>query len=320
VRHGRLARIGFTAIVLVLLVVFATRMDWPRIWSTVRSSSFSLLALAALVHLASVLLKGVRWWVFLRPIGATSLPLALRATVAGAGLNSLLIANGGDAARAVFVSRAVPAPLSRVVATLAVERLFEMVGFALVLALAALFLELPPALDGTRPVAAVALLVLGGAVLWLVGRRTAGPAPTPSGAGRLARARASIVRLGSTMAEVCTGPRAAWAMALTVAVWGLQIATYHLTARAAHLDIPVVGTVAGLLAVNLGFAIRATPGSVGVFQALYSATAATFGMDPTHALATALLIQTQQMLPVTALGLALAPGFVYADGRARQGV
>src|SRR5688500_11817100 len=106
-RYGQLVRLGLTLAVLALLVVFAARMDWARIWVTVRASSVALLVGAAAVHLVSVLLKGIRWWVFLRPIGASSLRLALKATFAGAGLNNLLVANGGDAARAVFVSRAV---------------------------------------------------------------------------------------------------------------------------------------------------------------------------------------------------------------------
>ena len=170
-RLGRLVRIGLSVGVLALLTVFAMRMDWPRIWATVRASSLSLLLLAAAVHLLSILLKGLRWWVFLRPIGASSLALAMRATFAGAGLNNVLVANGGDAARAVFVSRATDTPLSRVVATLAVERLFEMVGFALLLAAATLFLTLPPTLDRARPVAIVSSVVLGGALAWLVHQR-----------------------------------------------------------------------------------------------------------------------------------------------------
>ena len=62
-----------------------------------------------------------------------------------------------------------------------------------------------------------------------------------------------------------------------------------LTARAAHFNLPLVGTVAAILAVNLGFAVRATPGNVGVFQAMYALTAAGFGMDKDQAIAVAFL-------------------------------
>jgi hypothetical protein len=76
-----------------------------------------------------------------------------------------------------------------------------------------------------------------------------------------------------------------------------------------------VGTIACLLAVNLGFAIRATPGNVGVFQMMYAVTAAGFGLDKNMATAVAFLIQMQQILPVTLLGLAAAPKLLFEKRR-----
>src|SRR5258705_10427306 len=105
-------RWAISAAILVFLIVFARTIDWHAAWSSMRHASLPLLAAAIGVNLLSVLIKGVRWWLFLRPIGITSLPLAIRATVAGAGLNNVLVANGGDAARGGFVSRGsgVPSP------------------------------------------------------------------------------------------------------------------------------------------------------------------------------------------------------------------
>ena len=57
-----------------------------------------------------------------------------------------------------------------------------------------------------------------------------------------------------------TASRLASALTLAVLVWALQVATYHLTAMAAGFNIPLVGTVACILAVNVGFAIP-HPGS-----------------------------------------------------------
>jgi len=69
--------------------------------------------------------------------------------------------------------------------------------------------------------------------------------------------------------------------------------------------------------VNLGFALRATPGNVGVFQAAYAATAVAFGVDRDAAIAVAFLIQAQQILPVTLLGVALAPEFIFKQTKRR---
>jgi uncharacterized protein (TIRG00374 family) len=315
---SRTLRLGLTGLILVMLVLFARRVNWHDTWHTMQSASMPLLLAAALVNLASIVVKGIRWWVFLRPIGATSLPLALRATFAGAGLNNVLVANGGEAARVVVVARAAHVQSAKVLATLALERLFELVGYVILLSLAATFLQLPSSLERVKPFAIGVLVVMVALLVWLLRRpdvveTTVGPKPA-SWHGRVKQYGARVVR---TIGQVSSGPRFIAAVALSVLAWALQVATYQLTAQAAHLPMTVVATVAALLAVNLGFALRATPGNVGLFQAAYAATAAAFGMDQNQAIAVAFLIQAQQILPVTLLGIALAPEFIFKQAKRR---
>jgi phosphatidylinositol alpha-mannosyltransferase len=315
---SRALRLGLTGLILVMLVVFARKVNWHDIWRTMHTASMPLLLGAALVNLASIVVKGVRWWVFLRPIGASSLPLALRATFAGAGLNNVLVANGGEAARVVFVARAAHVPSAKVLATLALERLFELVGYVTLLALAATFLALPSSLERVKPFAIAVLVLMVALLVWLLRRpdvveTVVGPKPA-SWHGRVREYGARVIR---TIGQVSSGPRFLAAVGLSVLAWALQVATYQLTARSAHLPMTVVSTIAALLAVNLGFALRATPGNVGVFQAAYAATAAAFGMDQNQAIAVAFLIQAQQIIPVTLLGVALAPEFIFKQAKRR---
>jgi uncharacterized protein (TIRG00374 family) len=118
-----------------------------------------------------------------------------------------------------------------------------------------------------------------------------------------------------TLGSVSTASRFAAAMGLSVLVWALQVATYHLTAMAAGFHLPLVGTVACLLAVNIGFAIRATPGNVGFFQFVFAVTAEQFGIPRNDAIAVSLLIQTIQIIPVALIGVALAPEFIFKGAR-----
>lgn len=312
----RAFRLLITVVIVVMLVVFATKVNWHETWRAIANSSLSLLAAAALVNLVSLGLKGVRWWIFLRPIGATSLWLALRATFAGAGLNNVLVANSGEAARVIFVSRAAHITSAKVLATLALERLFELIGYVIMLALAVSLLPLPSAIERTRPFAWFALALIAGFLFYLV-RRPESPDQVIASTelGWRAKTKQYGRRFMQALAGISTGPRFTAALALSVGIWALQVTTYALTAKAAHLHLPLVGTVAAILAVNIGFAIRATPGNVGVFQMLYAATATAFGLDENQAIAVAFLIQTQQILPVTILGIALAPEFIFQKRR-----
>lgn len=274
--------------VIAVLIGFARTVDWAESWRSIRSTTPELLALAALAHVTSLVLKGTRWWVFLRPIGVRPLALALRVTFMGAALNNVLIANSGEAARVLWIARSERVSKGRVLATLLLERFFESFGYVVLLALSVSLFALPPALERLRAVAFVALAVMAGLLAYL------------------ARARRRSTRFLDTLTTISSGPRFGAAALLTAGVWSLQVASYHLTATAAGFPISLVGSIAALLACNASFALRATPGNVGVFQAVYAMIAVAFGMDRDAAIGVALLIQTQQVLSTTLLGLSAA--------------
>jgi uncharacterized protein (TIRG00374 family) len=317
VKHA--LRLGLTALILVMLVLFARKVNWHDTWQGIRTASLPLLLAAALLNIASIVVKAVRWWVFLRPIGATSFWLALKATFAGAGLNNVLVANGGEAARVVFVARSAHVPSATVLATLALERLFELVGYVTLLSLAVTFLDLPHSVERVKPFAIALLVLMIALLVWLLRRpNVVAELARPAASTWQGHLKAYLGRLGRTIGAVSSPPRFGAALLLSVAAWALQVATYQMTARAAHFPMTTVATIAALLAVNLGFALRATPGNVGLFQAAYAATAVAFGLDGNTAIAVAFLIQAQQILPVTLLGVALAPEFIFKKSRRRK--
>jgi len=305
-------RVALWVIVGVALVLFVRALDWREIWTTVRRASMLLLAAAAAVNLASLALKGARWWVFLRPSGV-SLSLAMRATFSGAALNNLLIANSGDAARVLLVADVAGISSAPVLATLALERLFDLIGYAIMLALAGLLLPLPPQLAALKASALVTLVVIA-VGLALVLRKAKAP-PVDDGAPAVGP-RSYVRNTIFAFRSASTLPRFGAALALSLAAWVLQVATYHLTAMAVGYPASVTQTVAALLAVNVAFAIRTTPGGVGVFQLIYAVTMAQMGLSRDEAAAVALLIQVQQVLPVTLVGLVLTPAGLRAKAAA----
>jgi glycosyltransferase 2 family protein len=308
---SRILRLALSLLIVAALVLFARKVNWHTTWQSITDANRTILVIAAIVNLLSLALKAVRWWIFLRPVGATSLWMAIKATFAGAGLNNILVANGGEAARVVFVARAAHVKSAKILATLALERMFELIGYIVLLALSVSFLALPQALARTRPIAWIALAAIAVLLVYLVRRPERAEVVAPPTLGWRSRVAAYMRHFLHTIGGISTGPRFATAILLSVGIWAMQVWTYSLTARAAHFNLPLVGTVAAILAVNLGFAVRATPGNVGVFQAMYALIAVGFGMDKDQAIAVAFLIQTQQIIPVTLLGVTLAPEFLF---------
>lgn len=298
------------AAVVALLVLFARTVDWAHAWASVRSAHPGWLVAALVANLATLGLKGIRWWILLRRVGSPSLPLAMRATAAGAGLNNILVANGGEAARIAFVARSTGVPGRAVLATLAVERAFDVVGYAMLMAVATVLLPLPPVLERWRPhavgAASLGIAAMVAAVWWRARRGATGAAKKDEPvAGRAARP--SFV---GAVRSVASPAVFASVLVLSLVAWVVQVATYGMAARATGLRLPLAGDVATLLAANLGFLVRATPGNVGLFQLSYAIAAEPFGASRDAAIAAALVLQTLQIVPVTLLGAALAPEFL----------
>ena len=309
-------RLLVTLVIVGFLVMFARTINWSEAWSSMRNASLPLLAAAIVINIVSIGVKGVRWWIFLRAAGIKSLGLAMRATMAGAGLNNVLVANGGDAARVVFVSRATGVPSSTVLASLALERVFDPIGFVVLMVIGVLAFDLPPQLEKWKIPAIIALVVIIALLSYFVyATRNAKHedvvvskvAPTTF----LQKAKAYMAGFGKSAGAMATGPRFAAAMLLSLLSWATQLATFALAARAAHVDIPLAGSLACLLGINIGLLVRATPGNVGFFQFVYALMAEQFGVARADAIAVSLLIQTLQILPLTALGVALAPEFIF---------
>jgi hypothetical protein len=285
------------AIVTVLIGYAAVHVDWRSALQVLRRASLALLVAAILCNGASLVLRGIRWWIFLRAVNGGSVTLAIRGAVVGSGFNNLLVANGGEAARALFVAREGGASRSNVVATLALERIFDPICFLLLLVTATFTTPLPPLFLHARAAAVVVLLI--GAVGFVALIYAPSAEPVAGTIGWRARVRRFRLRV-TTLAPPA---RVASALACSIAVWMFQLLEYAVVARSAGVQLPFAASVAAMVLINAGLVIRATPGGVGYFQFAYAAAVSRFGIPSDVAVATALLIQLVEILPVTVAAL-----------------
>jgi uncharacterized protein (TIRG00374 family) len=315
--RARLLRWILAIITVALLARLAMGVAWRDVWATAAAASPRWLIAATLVNLATPAVRGLRWWIFLRAVGSRSLMLALHAAYVGSGLNNLLPASGGDAARALLVARRSMIPSATALATLAVDRLVEIATCVALLLAAPLVLVMPESVGRAETVAA---LTFGALVIAAFAAakhaRPRDPSGDPSTSWR-ARVRAHLAHFVTGVAELPTARRTIPAVALSLVAWSLQAVTYHLVAIATGLPVSFAASTAALLAVNLTFLLPLTPGNVGVFQAMYALTMGAFGVSSSAAIATSLLLQALQILPMTALALVLAPDLVFSRPQMR---
>lgn len=287
-----------------LLIGAAMRVDWHAAWMIIGKASPASLVAAVVINALSVVLRGVRWWLFLRGACAASLGLAIRGTLVGAGLNNVLLANGGEAARVLLVSNRVRVPRAAAIATLALDRLFDPLCFALVLLVATFTVPLPRPLASTRLTAALALGVCCVVLVALLRSRT------DTARDEVASWRRHVLALRTHAAALSTPARVCGAFGISLLVWSMQIATFALVAHSTNEKLPLSGSVAAMLFTDIGCVVRATPGNVGFFQFAYELAARPFGVAPNAAVATALLLQIVQAIPVTLAALVSVPGLL----------
>ena len=283
------------ALLTLAVIVLATtrQLDWRwgALLEQLRGASLRLLALAIAANLASVVTRAGLWWLFLRSAGAPGFSLALRGTIAGLALNGVLIGRAGEAARVVMAVNGSAVDGAAAVATVVAERVALISGYLVVAVAGSWFVELPDAVARRLRFAVWALLGIG--TLVAVGVVVA--------ARVTARARQLVAVVRATPLAAC--------ILLVAATWGLQFATYHLTALALEFPTPLSGSLAALVLVNAGTTVGITPGNTGVMQVAYAAGMRMSGLPVDAAVGVAVVLQAVQTLPV----LLLWPAMLIAD-------
>jgi uncharacterized membrane protein YbhN (UPF0104 family) len=97
--------------------------------------------------------------------------------------------------------------------------------------------------------------------------------------------------------------RIAGALGLCVVAWLLDATVYWLAARSIGLEIAPVGAVLISAVTVLATAVPSAPAYVGTFELAVVAVAGVLGVDPSAALAYALIVHGIAILPITLAGV-----------------
>lgn len=248
----------------------------------------------------------MRWRTLLgHPTGLTDLRVLGSAVVLSQVANIVMPFRIGDAVRIGAVSRALRRPPADVVASVAVERVFDALLLGLSAATLGVFGVLPAfARSGALALAATVGVALAAAVLTAryppvldVLLRPAGLLP--------ARARAWLgeqaVRTMHGMRRV-TRPRvAAAAFGWSVAVMAGSALTAWLVLHACGIGAPATAAIVVVIAVQVGGVVLPIPGAVGVSQVLTVETLKLWGVSEGPALGYALMLYLVARVPKIAV-------------------
>lgn len=276
--------------------------------------------LAATVVLATLTfpIRTLRWRLILRDVEGQRLPLVplWRAVAVGFMANNLLPARAGEVARAYMANRLLPVRFTTALASIGVERVFDGLVMAGLIALGVALPSFPrqAAIEGL-PVARVvltlgalfgaalimALLVVHRPALWLgLARRVLGRVlPERIAARLLAIAEGLVAGL-----SVLTHPgRFSGVVAWSLVLWGVNGASFWAAFRAFDLAVPPEAALVLQGLIGFGVAVPASPGFVGVFEAVTRVTLAFYAVPADLAVSYAVTYHVTTFVPITVLGL-----------------
>lgn len=305
------------------------------IWRTLRTVDLRWLPPALLLYAGGVWLRAVRWSVLLRPVAPLAPRDVLPTVLAGYTANNILPLRTGELVRAYLLGRAYGIRKSAVIASIAVERLFDGLTMLAFLLLAMTAASVSPTAE-LRRLALVAALLFALALAMLATLLLGGDhrdrllavllRPVPAGLGERIRSIASAFLGG--LGSLRRGGDLLLVAATSLLAWGFEAAMYWAIAQGFGAALrPAFTPAAALLTTgvaNLATLVPAAPGYVGTFEAgVTLAVVGALGVGRALALSYALLVHATLWFPVTVVGAwcwwGLARGGEAADGRSGRG-
>jgi glycosyltransferase 2 family protein len=284
-----------------------------QVWEGLKESNYWWVVPSLGLLAASLALRALRWrFLFGAATRPPYLPV-LSATILGQFFNNVLPARAGEAARVIALNRSTRVSRAETVATVVVERLYDV----LVL-LVLLFALLPwlPQVTWVHAAAILAVVLVAGTALGILVLIRFGERPVRFVLRPLARlpfvslerteaAAASLVRGAASLHDPWL---ALVALALTAVSWFLLGLSAWVLMLGFDLDLSPLAGVLVIVAVGLSMILPSSPAAVGVFEAAVLVTLRAYGIPKSGALSYALVLHAVNFLPYIGAGAVVLQG------------
>lgn len=300
----------------VLLYLAFKDIEFAKVIANVRKANLPLLALSAICATLTVPARARRWRPILDPI-APNLPFdALwRATAIGVMINNVAPARAGEPARAYALSRFVPqVSFPAAFASLAVDRLFDMVVLLLLMFGALLDPAFPAGADvfgfsmsslAVKGMLLVVVALLGMYAMVLFPARVLSIYETF--ARRIApkaeeKGRSALVALMHGLSVLRSPRHFAAVFAWTMLHWLLNALAFWIAFKAVGINAPFSAALFLQGVIAIGVAAPSTPGFFGVFEFMAKEGLRLYGVGSDAAVTWAVSFHFLSFLPITIIG------------------
>jgi len=297
------------AISAIFLWIAARGVDWSEAARALAEAHYLAVPPMLAITVWTLLIRAQRWRLLLRPVGNPGLLSLVTATNIGFMANMVLPLRIGEVVRPVLVTRRANLPLSGVLATVVLERIFDMFTIVLLFGVAAAFVPVSEQVRswGLRLTAVAGAFGGGVALMRWQERRTLGVLRL---ALRFAPAavRGPGERFLSGFVQALEVLNSPW-MFLRVLAWSLFLwlvitSIYAVGFYAFDLRIPVIlGSIAVNAVIAIAVSVPSAPGYVGAFQLGCILGLGLFGVSEGRAMAYSIVLHAAQFVGVVGAGV-----------------
>ena len=292
----------------VFLYLAFRGQDFDEIWRALRQANYWYVIPAVALYFVGVYLRAFRWAWVLRGVNRLSTRFLFSVVVIGYMANNVLPLRAGELVRSYVLSTRTGMRKTSILATIAVERLFDGLTMLVFILVASIFIGLTDQLEAVTLIAAglfgaliVMLLILTTSTAREVLIRRGLPILPVVVRERAERmlesvfAGLSVLRRKNDLVAVA---------GLSFVAWLFEASMYLLIAIGFGLEIGVAAILLVTAVANLATLIPSSPGYVGPFEAgVLLPLVGAIGIQREIALSYAIVVHAALYLPITLWGL-----------------
>lgn len=292
----------------VFLYLAVRKVDWPTLTATLSHAHPGYVGLALLSMLAYFGAKAWRWRYLIQPFAKATTRELLPPVLAGLAGN-YVFPHVGEIARAVLAGQRVRAPVSALLASVAIERIFD---FLVILLIVLAVLEPIGRMSAeiqtaSYVVGALCAGILAAVVVFLFrteaclrfAERLLSLVSERLSAGVLTQLRAASAGLGAIARPRLFIP----IFLLSVLQWMLIVSAMTCSLKAVDAPVTLAGAVSAMLWNVIGLTLPAAPGHVGTVQLAFILGLAPFGVTHADAFAGSVIYNCVAVVPSLILGI-----------------
>jgi uncharacterized protein (TIRG00374 family) len=300
---------------IAFLYIAFRNVDLGLLFISIKSTSLPFLIPVVGLTVSFYLIRALRWFHLLEPIKRTGISSLFSSTVIGFAANCVLPARLGEFVRANYIGRMERISKSSSLATIVVERLFDVFTILLIFLFVILFTDFPPEWESTgkalKAGGTLLLIVFIMSILLLIGLKEKTQTFLNMAEKvvfflpRKIRQRIlDMLKDFSKGLVLVKGPSQLLAVIFySLALWSLTVLQIYILGLSMGLSLPFLAPFFILTLLCFSVAIPSAPGYIGTFHLACQYGLIFYGFSKERALSMAIVLHASGFIPTIILGI-----------------